>query len=399
MLYNYPPHWGLSGHTLPWLIRLYRRIIQYVFRHHSKGFERKTLLIAQNQLMLSRINEIVDLVAKDTNITWYCTTSNPPVDSAELIQDIHQCGYTYVHPYYASIHLWDLIIVADHSLTQHFNKSIPTLCIDHGLGDSKLILGSDERYHYARCNVLTKKKQPAYTCIFESSERRKIEAIKDIPVLKDHISVVGHIVADKIIMMNQNRAEIRRKLGYTDKDIVFMICSTHGKQSMMDSIGPDIIEQALHLPENYKLILSAHFLHWQSTQKNIGKLLLSYRSKRVRVCEPKDDFISCLVASDIGIFDFTSASLIFSILNRPVVYIPFPHGIISKISPLWHLYSKAPRVNEPKDLNVIIQNSLDDYPTAILQSTSSDLVSYPGEASKRIKQELYRLLNLPQEML
>jgi len=346
-------------------------------------------------MMLEKMKAVVDMI-KDDRIQWFCTIVTPPDESKELIQEIKKYNYTYIHPYQASIQLWDLIMVADHHATYNFNDSIPKVLIDHGVGDSKVIVNSKERYHYARTNVLDKTKKPVYSCIFESSEQHKQEVINDIPALKGCISVVGHIEVDSILSLNKSRSELRNEFGYSDTDIVIFICSSHGDGSLLDSIGHELIEEALMLPNKYKIILASHFLNWQKTKNNEvvrGNSFLKYEGMRVRVLRPKDDFSNGVVVSDICLSDYTSASLFFTFLERPIIFIPFPEGVVSKLSSIWKLYCKAPRVNNVKDLHSII-NDLPSYPKEILTRYSSELDSYPGEAKKRIKSELYRLLKL-----
>ena len=392
---KYPPHWGLAGQTLPWGNRLYRKIKNNVFKHQTKGDLRKVLLVAHNIMMLEKMSEIVSIIEDNSSIQWFCTVVTPPDESKELIQEIKKYGYTFVHPYHASIQLWDLIMVADNHATHNFNCTIPTLLIEHGMGDSKLISNSKERYHYARCNTLNKKNSPVYSCMFEASERRKQEAINDIPALEDRISVVGHIELDSIISMNKDRLNLRHKFGYSDDDIVVFICSSHGDGSLMDSIGHELIAEALTLPQRYKFILTSHFLSWNKNKSNElspGESLLRYESERVRVLRPESDFLTNAVLSDICVSDFTSGALYFAVLNRPVIFIPFPDGVISEKSPIWSLYSGAPRINKVEDLHSIIKDLVNIYPKEILESCSSDLLTYPGEAKERMKSEIYRLL-------
>ncbi|MEY8197696.1 MAG: CDP-glycerol glycerophosphotransferase family protein [Colwellia sp.] len=394
---KYSSHWGLSGETLPWVNRLYRKIKNHTVKYRVKGGGRRILLVAHNYMMLKKMMEVVDIFEGNPDFRWSCTVVAAPDDSKELIQDIKNTGCTFVPPYHASIQLWDLILVADHHVTHHFNCTIPTLIIEHGMGDSKLISNSTERYYYARCNTLNKKNFPVYSCMFESSERRKEEAISDIPALKDRISVVGHIELDSIISMGKDRLKLRHQFGYSEDDIVVLISSSHGDGSLMDSIGHDLIAEALTLPHEYKFILTSHFLSWNKNKNNElspGESLLRYESDRVRVLRPESDFLTHTVLSDVCISDFTSGALYFAVLNRPVIFIPFPDGVISEKSPIWRLYNEAPRINKVEDLHSIIKSLMIKYPKEILKSCSSDLLTYPGEAKERMKREIYRLLKL-----
>lgn len=395
---KYPLHWGLAGQTIPWVNRLYRKIKNSIYKHEIRGDSRKILLVAHNKMMLKKLSEIVDIFESESSIQWFCTICEPPDISKELIIEIDKYGYTFVHPYASSIQLWDLIIVASHSVTHNFNHSIPTLLIPHGIGDTKVILNTTERYQYAHNNVLNKKNKPVYTCIFESSERRKLEAIEDIPILKGHISVVGHIEVDKVLSLNNERMSLRRMFGYDDDDIVLLICSSHGDKSLLDSVGHALIAEALTLPEKYKLIIATHFLNWQKIESDgmsLGATTLKYESDRVKVLKPDDDYLKSAVAADICLSDFTSASLFFTFLNRPVIFVPFPMGAVSEKSEMWRFYSDAPRLNDVKELSLII-NNLEHYPKELLKIYSSELVSHQGEANKRIKREIYGLLRLEQ---
>lgn len=395
-LSKYPSYWGLAGQTLPWKNRLYRKAKNNIFKHHTKGERRKVLLVAHNIMMLKKMNDIVDIIKDNPSIQWFCTVVEPPSESQELIQEINKQGYTFVHPYCASIKLWDLIIVASHQATHNFNHTIPTLLIEHGIGDTKLIFNSQERYQYARCNVLNHKDESIYSCIFNSSERHKQEVINDIPILRDIISVVGHIEADKVRFMNINRSKLRSEFGYSDDDIVVTICSSHGDNSLLDSMGHKLIAETLTLPPNYKFILSSHFLNWQKTNSkgiSIGASFIKYESKQIRVLRPNDDFLTNVVVSDICVSDFTSGSLFFAFLNRPVFFIPFPDGAVSEKSVMGRFYSEAPRIAEAKDLYLKI-NDFRSYPKSLLEKYSTELVTYPGEAKKLIKLQLYKLLKL-----
>ena len=399
MLVNYPQHWGLSGVTLPWSGRALRFLLKRIRRHKHNGVRRKVLLAAHNYLMLLKMMEVVNTIESNGGISWYCTSTRAPNESTELIRQIEEFNLTYVHPYSASLRIWDLVMVADHGVIHHFNSTIPTLLVHHGLGDAKILLDRDERYQYAARNVLGRNEEPLYTCMLESSEHRKSEAVAKIPSLQDRIAVVGHIEVDALLELENDRNEIRWQWGYDQNDIVVFIGSSHGDNSLFDSLGHVIVNEALQLPEHYKFILWAHHNNWQCQRHNtpsIGESLRQFQGERVRICEPGDDLLSHIVATDIGLTDFTSASLYFAILDRPVVYVPIPKGVVSKKSELWRLYSSVPKVERPSEIRTVIDHVQKSYPMYELRKIGSELVSYPGEAKHRIGQELSRVLKLYQ---
>ena len=54
--------------------------------------------------------------------------------------------------------------------------------------------------------------------------------------------------------MDKNRSGMRKMLGYGDGDIVLFIASSHGDNSLLESIGHELISEALTLPSKYKFI-------------------------------------------------------------------------------------------------------------------------------------------------
>jgi len=391
----HPSFWGL-GSSMPFLIRVIRRFI-WLFHNFNKPRKQslRILLPARSILMLKYELDIYKILNKNEHISFFITCVDPPFVSKEIIYYCRNHDLNYINPIIASMKYWDLIVFADHDCANNFSKSIKKLFVYHAFGFSKIIKQTGETHKYARTFTLRKDGKPMYDCIFESSQKRFEKISISRPELVNKIAVVGDIHMDELISMGKKRSQIRDSMSINDTEVVVLIGSTFGTESLMESIGIELIEAAKSLQNRYRFIISTHPHHWnpEHDSPDYNKVLISYKDEGFIIHEQPSDFRPYIIASDIVLTDFGSLCLSAALLNKAIGFIDFPDGIISKESYVSQIRDISPILYNTKELSDFLShislNSDNRY-----AKINNEINSFPGEASNLIQIELNKLLNL-----
>ena len=216
--------------------------------------------------MIEHLTPVIDLVRHDPRLTVIFVSSSGIKDSgtssAALAEKIGLpvCSYAI-----ARFRRWDLILFAEHAGVNQFNPKTAKLLVQHGFDSGKIFSGVDIRYSREFMYASKTAKTPRYASMLEPSFVTQKRAVENDPQLEGRIAVVGDIGTDQMFAMNSRRQELRQRAGYSDTDVVVLVMGTWQEDSLMESIGEDIVANALQLTSNYRFIFSTHPRHWNGT--------------------------------------------------------------------------------------------------------------------------------------
>ena len=286
---------------------------------------------------------------------------------------------------------WDLLIFADHTGDHPWHPGIPRIRVQHGLMSAKTF-GADEPYVYARRHN-RRNGRDAYTRIFESSESRRSKMVRRYPELDGRVAVVGSLRADALLERSRSRDAIRREQGFRQEDRVVALASTHGKESLLETMGMELLDgaEALMRRSAWRFIVCAHPLTWR--EPSWEPRLRGLAARRFGVVEPNGNWIDALVAADCMIVDHTSLLAFFALLGRPIIPVPVPDHLLEPHNPSTKIRSLVPPLSDPSRLEAALDEAWTRYPQQDLNALSREIVTYPGEARSRVRKELYEILN------
>ncbi len=351
---------------------------------------RRILLVAQNRLMATYLDEVRHAMSGDANLSFHLTVAPVSLSQDEGRALAGDIGLPYVTYRRSRRMWWDLLIFADHYRDHPWHPGIPRIRVQHGLLSPKT-LGADEPYVYSRSHT-QRNGRAVYARIFESSESRRSRMVRRYPELDGHVAVVGSIRADTLLERNRCRDAIRREQGFGPTDRVVALASTHGEESLLETMGSKLLDEAEALMQRsaWRFIVCAHPLTWR--QPSWEPRLRGLAARRFGVVEPNGNWIDALVAADCMIVDHTSLLAFFALLGRPIIPGPVPDHLLEPSNPITRVRTFVPPLEEPGRLEAVLEEAWTRYPLQELNALSREIVSYPGEARSRVRAELYGLL-------
>jgi hypothetical protein len=276
---------------------------------------KKVLLIAQNKVAADYIRDVSLLLQDDNAIDQYVTTDwFPPrhfdKHSISLFFDV-----PYIHIFRSLFINWDLIIFTNHpfGLGVWFAPFIKKIYINHGIHTGKANYTDTEKFDgvFARDTILRPFSKPLYDKIFVASVNEKKIAITNTPELENRIAITGLLQVDKLLKESAKRSDIRRSLAIQDTDYAIHIISTWGKDSLFQTIGKELLDEAIKLQDRFKFMLSIHPRYDEYEEvgnRNRNSILEKYKIAGLVVNENLD-WEKFVISADMVISDHSSLAL------------------------------------------------------------------------------------------
>jgi len=373
--------------------RFFRNILNRILpSKKAKGNKKNILLFVHSPMMLEFVHAIYELIPKDGKFGFYCTGKYSPNESQYLIEYCNENDIKYIDPLSSSVCSWDLVICAENIHEYWFRKNTPIVLHFHGIDSGKLVPNTNEIYRYAKASQFTKTHsgKQLYKRIWEASHYNKKVAEIRYPEISSSLKVVGDLRADQMLSMWKERKQIREQLGIKPDEKVILFGCTWGKESMMESMRHELINEARKLKNKYRFIFSTHPQHWPPHQNNatsIGLSLLKHEKEGFIIRRQPSSCLPYLIAADAAIVDFSSTIVYQVLLKTPMACTPFPEHVIHEQSTRRSIYNACPHFSNPKDLEETIEHLL-EINISEYKHLSHQILSYPGEAKKRIKKDL-----------
>lgn len=287
---------------------------------------------------------------------------------------------------------WDLIIFADHNNTRWFHPDIPKILYGHGLSSGKSH-GPGGSWAYGQ-NALDCKGKSLYEAIFVESSYYQAITLRENPALKGRLAVVGSLMADKLIALEQKRTAVRQDLGIRPDEQVLVIFSTWGPYSLIQRFGPTLLDQISEIVGAYKVYFIIHplndreeFPHKNVIWESLAEFKHNGVAERVN---PDQSWFPYLVAADIVLTDHTSLLLYYTLLQKPVLFVPLEVQTLTPESLIWKFYKLREPYNPNKALAVQLEAIIQEFPAHEYKSLVTLQLDERGRAKERIQTEIAR---------
>jgi len=364
---------------------------------HVRRRNHRIILFAHSQVMVTHLILYVQAlkqVRKDIEFYIHLMIKNKAYDEQAL--RCHAAGIRAIPQWQVPLMQFDLCVVADHSYPQEvLADSIPVLFIYHALTSSDILDG--ENYKYGRSRVYDQFGRLKYDCMFEASFRQAETAIAHNPEFRSLIKVVGNPQVDEFLGLCSHRESLRGKYGYSEDEVVVMLQSTWGGNSLDQVYGEKLFSlcQEVSRRTAFRFILSTHPNHWgQRLREDRSSYYLGLENDRFKVLRPSDRREEYLAISDICISDTTSLSFLYAFSGRALIFVETPSDVTDQNSELACLMRLCPQLNLTDDL----VEQLDELPKCFPYSAVLELVNsycnYQGRYAERCAEETMKLLPL-----
>lgn len=369
------------------------RLIQAALDGEMRLSRAKNLLfVVQNEIMFQCAHEISCALGADSRIRhWYCPV--PQESSMDWPRLKRRYRIRTVSSRWARKAKWDLIIFPDHAGS--FRPECPKIYAGHGIEGGKLLKGTTYVYGPRSKDAAGK---IIYQKILCSSEHLRAQVHTAHPEFYPQVRVVGSLLADRLWQRTPDRDEMLGSMNLdVDKKTVF-ICSTWGPDSLIQTAGDAAVREINNLGIDHNIILSLHFLNYHGSPNdrvNVRHLLSSIQAKHCFVTKPDEDGgIFFLPLADFLITDTTSLGLYFPHYGRPIIYYDVPGVSLDPVGLAAELRRAAYVIGEFSDLSRHLTQCAAAFRPAVMRELSSKIVSFPGRAAERHRQEIYDTLGL-----
>lgn len=366
------------------------KVLQFTYYYlpRPKHFRRILLDSTSTSLSATYLEDLRHLFAEDSRLQFFKFTrpSTPAADRERCSLPINCPEMEYRRSKY---YPWDLIVMADHPDEPIEHRArFGVLRIPHGVG-SKMVDGHD--YAYGP-RLYEKNGTFRYSRIFEASESRKDHFTAKNPDLRGVISVVGDLRIDKLVQVS-NRALSRTTT--TERPSV-IIASSWSRDNLFEKMGHELVAEAAGLLGQYSFVLRPHPHVFKSTDRGDWKTFLEQQQKiGFVISPPTEDLGWILAAASVVICDDLSSLVLYAAaLGKRIIIVPSGSKQIPADSFPARLGQIVPNLTRPEELRTILQSVQRAGPPKELSKLAAEINSRPGESTKLVRSEFYRLINL-----
>jgi|GEM_PF-756432 len=357
---------------------------------------RRILFICTHEVQVDYLAEIWDILKSDPRLDFDLLVLCPEHRPGEFDRIRSALPVRQVRGFWAYAGRWDVAVMAEHVFPDLPTDSRHKIVrISHGFpgkreGGTLYAFGPkaysrDGRIRYAR--------------MFVPSRTVKEWAVNMDPAFENVVAVVGSPGDDKMLAEAGRREEFRSRLGFKPNEVVVFVTSTWGPNSLFHRMGDAILAKARELKGEYRFILSVHPIeyHPQPAGGRVwGEYLREQRQDGFLLREPWEDWVPCMVASDILLTDHTSLGVHGVLLGKPFVFTPVPDELVEAGTVIRQIRDISPILRpDASDLEQALRRARNDYPFDKLREIASQMNSCPNEAADRVREEMYAQLALP----
>ncbi|MDB4528360.1 CDP-glycerol glycerophosphotransferase family protein [Pseudomonadales bacterium] len=210
--------------------------------------------------------------------------------------------------------------------TGRFPGTLSHILVSHGLDGGRYdSLGS---FGFGSGRVLGRKSQRLYDFLLVASPWSQELAYREVAEYSGRVLVTGDWRADAIIDAAhapvENRASLKIKIGNT----VVGIASSHGPHSAFRKFGHQLIETLSAFGDDVSFLIFFH--EYEAIfQKPLFELVREHCKNNMN-CQivPVKRFEQALVVCDLLISDYGGTSLYYSLLGRPLLFLPFDESFM-----------------------------------------------------------------------
>ncbi|OGW97323.1 MAG: hypothetical protein A2Y04_04695 [Omnitrophica WOR_2 bacterium GWC2_45_7] len=358
------------------------------------GFKQKkdVLIVVHNRIMYSYALPVYEALKHDKRLrVWFCYPWTHLMTQGDFEKIQNECRPRVVSYRIAKYIKWDLIIFPDHQ--PYFRKSVTKIYIGHGLEAGKKV--GDEHYVFSARS--RHNNEWIYQKIFVSSEFFREKVKIHYPDFLPLIRVTGNFLLDEMKKMTHKEDGVLEGTIFDKKKKTVMIVSSWGPHSLIQTQCEALLGKLEVLARDYNLILSIHLNNYNpkhSPQFCFDEIFNKLVVKNVHVIKRGESPIKWLGAADLLITDFTSTSLYFTVLGRPVIYYDNPALDFDAVSLILELRKITLNISDLSVIEQDIPKAFRDFNPEKMRELASKIDGSLGTALERYKYEIYESLGM-----
>jgi len=357
---------------------------------------RRVLFACSQELQARHLAEIWDIVKADPRLD--CRLLMPYVERrpGEFDEIRKVLPLPEVPSFWASAGQWDLIVMADHLMSDRAaDERQRILRISHGFPGKRV---GGKLYAFGP-RAYARNGRIRYSRMFVPSQAVKEWALRMDPAFEDVVTVVGSAGDDKMLAELDRREAYRARFGFKPDDTVVFATGTWGPHSLFQKMGDALLAEARTLQDQFRFILSAHPIEYRSQpsgERVWGQYISEQSQHGFIIREPNENWVPHMIASDILLTDHTSLALHGALLERPFVFCPVPDELVEAGTVIRQIRDISPTLRpDASNLRQALLKARNGYPFDKLRAIASQVNSFPHQATDHMRAAIYEQLRLP----
>lgn len=296
---------------------------------------------------------------------------------------------------------YDLAVAANHGMLDQVRA--PVLVLPHGTGFSRrTALGPgfgpvvERSVGGAVLGALVRYGRVVHAGIGIAHEEQRAALTSVVPETEEIIHVVGDPCYDRALSALGERERFRRAVGVADGQRLVVVTSSWGPTGVWGSRHDLIDRLVAELPGDHVVALILHpGIWWSHGPRQVLGWLGEARRRGLRVLRPESPWLGVLVAADAVIGDPGSVTAYAAGLGAA----PLLAGGVADIAPGSTpelLHRVAPGYRDGAPLGRQLAEASAGWNPELAAAVHARLTSVPGESAGRLREVMYRLMDLPE---
>lgn len=377
-------------------------IFDFIYLYLLPSKKKQILMVAPNVLTFAYLKLLYKKLKNEENISVsFCFDKDIPdtvvkkmLSELELELENEKISIKVSSYRFSMFFPWALIFFADITAAhQSFSARSKKIRLEHGLPAGK----ADKNGYsviYSE-GLLDCNGQLAYDAIFSSSRNIPLTINPKLPSFFDTIKYTGCLRMDHLLENNFARSEIRKNLNIPGNKCIVFITSSWGNESLIAQWGKDFYNQLSLLSHKYHFIVTVHphnYRHLHYRGKITENTFKSFKEKGGIVITPEQDWVPYLACADILLTDYTSLSLYFVALKRPIVCLKLPESLGVVDAEMYRMEKISTSINNVEQL----EDSLDKAMSSVISedhvALAGELCVNKGQAWKHMRLAIWNIL-------
>lgn len=358
---------------------------------------RRVLAVVPHMTAGTRLADVLPLLEADARVQIAFSTPDGPDTWPGVDEYLRRSG-GLVLPWHQALRMrFDLALASSHVGVDELEA--PVMVLPHGTGGIRSRLSPHGRgipSHPRDLLVRDGRVVPEAMVFAHEDDARRVCRV--FPEAASRVVVAGDVCYDRIRASVPLRLRYRDAAGIESYQKLVMVSSTWSPHSLFGG-HPDLVARlAAALPgDEYRVMVALHPLTWSAHgTRQIRAWLAEAIEAGIRLLPPEEGWRAALVASDCVIGDHGSVTQYAAGLGKPVLLSPGSVLDVREGSLAERLCNAAPVL----DFALPLRHQVDELVAAGsppgLEAIGKRITSMPGEAAARLREEIYRVLGIPE---
>lgn len=367
----------------------------------TRAARRTVAVVVHTMVSSQRLLDIADLVEADPEVQAVYVRG-PDVFQEGVGAFLDDVGALEMPWQQATRERFDLVLAAAYGGLPELHG--PIMVLPHGAGYAKRTPRSTgdgqpvERAVYGLgAEQLVQGGRLVPTSIVLSHEAQWGLLARQCPPAADIAVVAGDPSYDRLRASTGLRPEYRDALAVRPDQQLVLVASTWGQQSLFNQRQDVLNILARQLdPVRYRIATLIHPAAWSGHgRRQVRAWLAGERAAGVIVIEPDVDWRAVVVAADYVIGDHGSVATYAAAIGKPVIHTGPPPDELDDLSPQAFVADHAPRYQPATPVEPQLRHAAATTPATWADDVTARLTSIPGRSHHVLREEMYRLLDLP----